>query len=392
MDRPQILAEADHCVKCGLCLPHCPTYLLTRNEGDSPRGRIALIQAMTMGQLDSDRAQFHLDRCLLCRACETACPSGVKYGALLDAARASQKKDRLSTKWIASLPYKAWTGPALRFYQNSGLKKLARAMGSREFKRSDNLLPRAPVATSIESHQPPASQKKGKIGLFTGCVGRIADHPALAATIRILTHLGIEVIVPEEQACCGAMFLHEGNPAQAAHLLKTNQTVFNELDLDAIVFVATGCGMQLIEQGSFSAPAVEIGRYLHEKGLLNNERFTPSTEHVALHLPCSQKHVLKDEDSTGKLLQLIPGIQVHTIQHRHCCGAAGRYMLEQPELSDQLRTPILEEIDQESTRLLATTNTGCAMHLRAGLEGNMSDTQVIHPIELLDRHLIRNSA
>jgi glycolate oxidase iron-sulfur subunit len=389
VDRPQILAEADHCVKCGLCLPHCPTYLLTRDEGDSPRGRIALIQAMAMGQLDSDRVRFHLDRCLLCRACEVACPSGVKYGELLDASRASQYRGRATTKWIASLPYKTWTAPLLRFYNTSGLRKLARAIGSTEFKRTDSLLPKLPADSPIEEHRPTKERTRGKVGLFTGCVGRIADQPALAATIRLLTDLGINVVVPREQVCCGAMFQHEGDPAQAADLLEANRNAFSDPDLDAIIFVATGCGMQLVEQGSFSLPVIEIGRYLYERGLLKEQRFLPCSDRVALHLPCSQKHVLNDEVSTGMLLQLIPGMQIETIRHKHCCGAAGRYMLEQPDLSDQLRTPILEEIGQRPVHFLATANTGCAMHLRTGLEADSSTTEVVHPIELLDRHLIR---
>jgi glycolate oxidase iron-sulfur subunit len=389
VDRPQILAEADHCVKCGLCLPHCPTYLLTRDEGDSPRGRIALIQAMAAGQLDSDRARFHLDRCLLCRACETACPSGVKYGKLLDANRASQKRGNSTTKWIASLPYKTWTAPLLRFYQTSGLRKLARTMGSSEFKRSDSLLPRLPEESPGETVQPKPEPTRGRVGLFTGCIGRITDQPALTATTRLLNHLGIEVVIPREQVCCGAMFQHEGDPALAADLLETNRNVFSDPDLDAIIFVATGCGMQLVELGSFSPPVIEIGRYLHERELLRGQRFSPSSDRIALHLPCSQKYVLKDEVSTNMLLQLIPGIQIETIRHKHCCGAAGRYMLEQPELSDRLRTPILEEIEQRPAHFLATTNTGCAMHLRAGLEGVSSATKVVHPVELLDKHLIR---
>ncbi|MES9875251.1 MAG: (Fe-S)-binding protein, partial [Candidatus Sedimenticola sp. 6PFRAG7] len=258
MNLQQILSEADHCVKCGLCLPHCPTYRITANEGDSPRGRIALIQAIAEGALTSPRADLHLDSCLGCRNCEPACPSGVKYGALIDSARQIQAansglKDP-GVLWLASHAHKSWGISALRIYQNSGIRHLARIAGGEKFRRLDRLLPSPGPHEPKREIFPAAGKTRRRVGMFTGCVGRLADKNALRSATAVLNHLGIEVVMPADQRCCGAMHQHGGAPEKGEKLAEETLQTFNHRELDAIVTLASGCGAQLFEQLAQGSP------------------------------------------------------------------------------------------------------------------------------------------
>lgn len=389
----QLLAEADRCVKCGLCLPHCPTYRLTRNEGDSPRGRIALIQALAGGLVSSPALQRHLDRCIGCRSCETACPSGVAYGQLIDAIRSRRKPslNQLQQRLISGLPYLSGSAGLLRLYQYSGLQQLARRVGGPRFRRLDDLMPRLTPAGAWRKLYPARGKRNGRVGLFTGCVGRIIDRRALTAAIELLNRCGIEVLVPPAQACCGALQQHNGNPRAARQLAARNRAAFEGQGLDAIIYLASGCGTQLRDYPQMGQPLqpprYDICRYLSELAWPDHLQPAALPRRVLLHTPCSQRHAIREPDAAVHLLQRIPGIALQTLDNPGCCGAGGGYLLSQPEMADTLRQETLAETTRIRPDFLATSNTGCAMHLAAGLRQAGSKVQVLHPVELLARQL-----
>lgn len=397
----QILTEADRCVKCGLCLPHCPTYRLTRDEGDSPRGRIALMQALASQVVESPNLHRHLDRCLGCLACQTACPSGVRYGMLIDAVRALAP-DRLSRlqryrlSLLSRLPYFRASPAMLRLYQQSGLKAILRKIGGARFRRLDNLLPVLSKHPRLQPFYPGDKPDNGRVALFTGCIGRITDQPALHASVRLLTRIGFEVVVPEKQSCCGALHQHNGQPGVAKQLAETNQRAFNRLELDAIVHVATGCGVQLLEYEAsgqkLNAPVNDICTFLSSTGLLEKLNFSPLQRKVLIHHPCSSRRLPGAAAGVTGLLRQIPGIDLRALPETGCCGAAGSYLLMQPAMADRLRQPILEQVRQHGCNILVTGNTGCALHLAAGLKHLYPGIEVMHPVQLLLQQLPQPTA
>jgi len=379
-----LIDEADRCVKCGLCLPHCPTYRATRDEGDSPRGRIALIQALASGELSGHRLQRHLDRCLDCRLCESACPSGVRYGDLIDGARREQPpggiRRRLLWWGISTLPYWPATAATLHLYQRSGLQRLVSRLGGARMRRLNQLLQPLPVPVRWQQIYPAVGKPRGRIGLFTGCVGRITEQQALQATIRLLNRLGIEVRIPPDQGCCGALHQHNGYPQQARRLGDNNRKAFSHRQLDAILYLASGCSDQLTATPGLDVPVMAVSDYLQR--LDWPFQLQPLTERVLLHIPCSMRTTDAIDNVTG-LLRRIPDIDLATLPADSCCGAAGSYLLTQPVMADRLRNQLLQPLQQiDGPAILVTSNTGCAMHLAAG-----SQLQLMHPVQLIERQL-----
>ncbi len=394
MTPEQLSREADRCVKCGLCLPHCPTYTLTRDEGDSPRGRIALIQGFLEQGLRTPRLIRHLDRCLGCRRCETRCPSGVRYGEIIDAARAlgatAGGRRRRPLLWLLThAPYWRPKRALVRHYRDSTLRRLLRRLGGAAFRRLDDMLPTSPASGATGSCSPPSGDRR--VALFTGCVGRIADDDAIAAAIRVLNVLSITALSPADQGCCGAMHLHNGFPARARSLAEANGRAFAATDVETVLYLASGCGAQLAAYPSLGidlgAPAVEIARYLEESELARQLPLASCNQPVALHIPCTQRYPLEGGGWTERLLRRIPGIDLHLLPDTGCCGAAGTQVLTQPDLADRLREPLLDAVLDTGARLLLTSNSGCAMHLRAGLRQRDAAVEVLHPIELIARQL-----
>ncbi|MGM0595382.1 MAG: (Fe-S)-binding protein, partial [Pseudomonadota bacterium] len=261
---PDILQLADRCVMCGLCLPHCPTYRLLRNEADSPRGRIALMQAAAHGELGEETSLgLHLDRCLACRACERMCPSKVEYGRLIDASREQRPPTRPQSlvrllEGVRDREKLRTTASALRSYQRSGLQWLARKSGLLKGLNLDALeqrLPPIPEQKPLQRHYPARGVERGRVGLFVGCIGTVMEGELHRATITLLTTLGYAVHLPPAQGCCGSLHQHNGESATAATLAEANIEAFADLGLEAIVSTASGCAAQLFEYaGLYGAP------------------------------------------------------------------------------------------------------------------------------------------
>lgn len=399
MDSEQILTEVDLCVKCGYCLPHCPTYALKADEGESPRGRIALIQGLLSGLVDSERLHDHLDSCLACRACEAACPSDVRYGLLITSVRDIQRSDdnapgavkKALLHTLSHAPYSRTISSLAGFYQKFGMASIANKLGGESIKRLNKLLPANIDTTPWKELYPATGTPMGRVGLFTGCISRITDRAALDAGIAIMNRLGYDVVVPTNQGCCGAMHHNCGDSSEAKNMAQNNQDAFSNLELDTIVGVASGCISHLKEQCESSAPStqiMDISHFLCNTHNIKDLELNPLDKRVVIHTPCSMKNVLKQAYAPFHLLGLIPGIDLLELpENGLCCGAAGTYVIESPGEADILREDKISGLKKSRAEILVTSNTGCSLHLAAGIRNEDIDIEVLHPVELLARQL-----
>ncbi|HFD80794.1 MAG TPA: (Fe-S)-binding protein [Gammaproteobacteria bacterium] len=401
-DLPQTdLADADRCVKCGLCLPHCPTFALSGNEADSPRGRISLMQGIARSEAITPGLFVHIDRCLQCGACEAMCPSRVPFTRLMDATRTrlepARKRSvlgrlgrRLGLGLVASPRRTALLGRSLRLYQRLGLQRLAGALPlPATLRRLNRLLPE-PTGNS-PSPAVATGEEGEEVTLFRGCAGSLFDHQTLEAAQQLLQRLGYRVRIPEGQGCCGALHQHNGDPAGAERLATANRRAFGNDDAPVLV-TSSACAAQLhdygelCEQPDATAFANRVNEILHF--LANRELpLAPLPEtRVALLVPCSHRNQLKQAQDIPALLGRIPGLEVLTVNpDGGCCGAAGSYMLTEPEFSGRLRDGMVERVAASSARILVTTNIGCSLQLRSGLKERGLDIEVLHPVVLLLR-------
>lgn len=398
--------EADRCVLCGLCLPHCPTYRLTQDENESPRGRIGLMRAAAGGALPaSTRLAEHLALCLGCRACERVCPSGVHYARILDAGRTLLRRAR-PPGLVARLGLGVMIRPRLlgrigrllRLYQASGLQRLVRASAVPRLlglERLESSLPPLPVPVRWQTRYPAREHERGSVALFLGCVARIADADTIATAIRLLTRLGYTVLVPGNQACCGALHREAGDAAVAARLRTQNLAAFGSLQVDAVLSLVSGCGATLADYGHedpaaahFSVRLRDINTFLAETALPETLELAPLARTVGVQDPCSLRNALRAERPVYRLLERIPELRVLPLPDNHlCCGGAGAYPLREPAMAVQLRAAKLEHIKSLRPDTLVSANLGCALHLAAGLRAQGPDIPVRHPLVLFEQQL-----
>ncbi|WFS04402.1 glycolate oxidase subunit GlcF [Rhizobium tumorigenes] len=396
------------CVHCGFCTATCPTYVTLGNELDSPRGRIYLIKDMLEnGRAADAEVVTHIDRCLSCLACVTTCPSGVDYTHLIDHARARIEEtykrplmDRMIRNLLASvLPYPR------RFRLALGLARLGRPLASLlrsvpallPFAAMLDLAPRAiPPSSPFAkpgTHAPKAG-KRGRVAILTGCAQPVLDPAINAATIRLLTRLGVEVVVPAGEVCCGSLVHHMGREHQALVQARANVDVWiGEIDrggLDAIIITASGCGTTIKDYGHMlrldpayaekaarvSALAKDITEYLSG---LDLPRQQPKGIAVAYHSACSMQHGQKIT-TAPKLLLKAAGFTVKDPAEGHlCCGSAGTYNIMQPVISGQLKARKVRNLEATRADIIATGNIGCITQIATG-----TATPILHTIELLD--------
>jgi glycolate oxidase iron-sulfur subunit len=394
----EILEHADRCVKCGLCLPHCPTYSNTRDESESPRGRIALVQGWLSGALEpTPRLLGHLDRCLECRACETACPSGVAYGAILDAARQAQQASqpvwrRAANRWyldtlsrpggvrLLSAVARGYRGSGLRWAaQRSGLIRL---LGMQPYDRLVERIGRSIARTELRR---PTPEPAPSVALFTGCLSQITEPRVLQAAARLLGEIGFRVDLPAAQACCGALHRHAGFAREADRLLERNAATFGP---QPIVSIATACAAELQEHAALGPRTHEICEFLGRVDWPAKLRLAALPKRVAVHEPCSQRNRLGSIQATYDLLGRIPRLQLIPLpDNQRCCGGAGTYMLRQPASAQHLLGDKLRQLRAVAPDILVTANTGCALQLAAGVREAGLSIEVCHPVELLVRQL-----
>lgn len=399
-----ILDLADQCVKCGLCLPHCPTYRLSGDEGESPRGRISLLQGLALEALEpTETFRGHIDRCLGCRACEAACPAGVEYGALLEAGRAElaqahppTRRKRVGLALMTrprALRVAHWLGYT---YQRSGLRWLTRRLGLARLLGAERLERRLPLLArprTLEGVHAARGTRRGRVGLFTGCVGRALEQSALHDAIRVLTALGYDVVVPHAQRCCGSLHHHAGLPAQAQRFATINRGAFADEDLEAVLFVSSGCGAQLTEYdrlgSTLPAPARELSAFLTATDAVAELPLAPLSGTALVHEPCTLRNVVGDAQATYRLLAAIPGLNVAALpDNQTCCGAAGSYMIEQPTFSEALLDRKVRALGDCEVQWLTSSNVGCAVQLAAGFQIHRPQLEVVHPVQLLARQLV----
>lgn len=397
-----LLADADICVKCGLCLPHCPTYNKTQNENESPRGRIALIQAWAGRHLETSKKLIeHIDNCLLCRTCERVCPAVVPYGRLLNNFREQIRRDRDSTLAVSLLKRVSHTKSirnlaqsGLKFYQTTSLQKAARLLklpGLLRLDKIDRLLPDYHKPTLLAPYYPATTPiAKGNVGLFIGCMGALLDHQTVDAAVKVLTAAGFNVSIPEQQSCCGALALHEGDTETSQQLASTNCNAFANKNLDAIVTIASGCGshMQDYEQAELAGKVIDISQFLIKSACDFSDRLLPLAASVCLHTPCSLKNLMREEQGAVKLLQQIPDSKMTQLPAAiQCCGSAGSYMLDHPRMAQALLSDLLAAALARQPGYLVSSNIGCALHIAAGLRERGIELEVLHPIALIARQL-----
>ena len=368
-----LVALADRCVQCGLCLPHCPTYQLDRHESESPRGRIAYARAVATGALaPTPVGDLHLDHCLGCRRCEPVCPAGVRYGELLVAARAAQApRRRRPWRERAALALLARPRALDRLL---GLYRLLAGT----LPGSWRPFPVPPATVNAPPVSPAAAATTGDVAIFVGCIARRYEAPTRAALVRLLAAAGIGAHHPDGQGCCGAAARHAGAAAQGDALDQANREAF--AGAGPVLCLASGCH-DTLARGLDDIAAVDDPLALLDR-VGARLRWRPSTARIALHLPCTQRSVVGTGPATRRLLARIPGLQVVELPDTGCCGAAGLHQLTVPDRAAAFRQPLLEAFAASGATRLLSANIGCRLHLAGG-----TTLPVVHPIDFLAEHL-----
>lgn len=396
-DPMRIAALADQCVKCGLCLPHCPTYRVGRSEAESPRGRIAFAQALALEQLAPTPALTqHLDQCLACLHCERVCPSHVRYGELIVATRTllrehaptRARRERLLAFLLAR---PRWLRAALRAANLPVVSHVLRSRAMQQLlpdgpRRFAQELPRLPRACAPAAPRRP-TPSRGRVGLFLGCVASVVDRDVHAGAIRLLAALGHEVVVPGDQGCCGALAVHSGDGAVAGALGAKLRGAFE--GVDTVLVTSSGCFGTLHDHVFSGAANVrEIHEFLDSHAQLEALRFRPLPARIAVHTPCTQTNAARATGAIDRLLRKIPQLEIAALPEQPgCCGAAGDYLLEHAAIADALRAEKLEQVQALRPDLLVTSNVGCRIFLDNGLRGRHAAIPVAHPIVLLAQQL-----
>lgn len=407
------------CVHCGLCTSACPTYVELGTEMDSPRGRIYLMRAVTDGrqELNAD-VRRHLDLCLDCRACESACPSGVQYGKLIEPFRIEMAKTETQTKDLNLLqrlllfyvtPFAGRTRLALapaRFLQMTGLDRLMDRAGltkwlPKSVRQLNDMLPRLkPHYGKLPTLLPAEGKRRARVALFMGCAGDAFFPQTNLNTAKVLQRNGCDVIIPPQQVCCGALHYHAAQEAPAQQFAQANCSAFGIADVnaeavDAIIVNAAGCGAMLKDYGhllhntpaaktgeAFALKVRDISEFLMALGPVEPKH--PLNMTAAYHDACHLCHAQQIRKQPRQLLEMIPGLKLVPLNESEiCCGAAGSYNLTQPEMAERLGERKAKNILDTGAQAVFTGNVGCLLQVGRYLREKRPDIWVAHPIDAL---------
>jgi glycolate oxidase iron-sulfur subunit len=391
------------CVHCGFCLPACPTYRELGEEMDSPRGRIFLMKSALEGELTEAQTLRYIDRCLGCLGCVTACPSGVQYGELVSSYRALTERRRkrpLMQHVRRALIREALPHPG-RFRAAARLGKAtkpARGLVPIELRAMLNLVPDSlPAARPLPAIHPAEGVWRARVALLAGCVQQVLDPEINWATLRVLAKNGVEVVIPQGQGCCGALLMHQGEQDRARRQARNNLGVFPQ-DVDAVLTNAAGCGSGMREYGLLFAgmPEEEAGRRLAERTVdvsvflarlgLRQPSPLPQPLKVAYHDACHLAHAQGVTAQPRQLLAAIPNLTLVEIPEGDiCCGSAGTYNIEQPEIAARLGQRKAANILKTGAEAVAAGNIGCLIQIRTHLHQNGKPLPIYHTMQLLDR-------
>lgn len=427
------------CVHCGLCTSACPTYVETGDENDSPRGRIYLMRSVVDGRLPlTDNVRRHLDLCLDCRSCETACPSGVQYGRLIEPFRVemhemtranvagdSQPETPIQAgehspdwfhRWImyGLFPYRSrmrWALKPARLMQRLGFDRLAEKIGMTrllpaKLQRMQAQLPMLrPSLPELPVFLPAKGIRRARVGLFLGCVADAMFRHVHWATARVLQENGCDVVIPQSQHCCGAIHYHSGASQPALNLMRQNIIAFQREELDAVIVNVAGCGAMMkdyshihneltvgnsgqphaseADVAEFSGLVKDVSEFLMELGPVKPLGRIEAA--VAYQDACHLQHAQKIRQQPRDLLELIPGVTLRPIAEAElCCGAAGSYNLTQPEMANRLGQRKVGCLMEVMPDVVVSGNAGCSLQLQAKLKAAGYEVAVLHPMELLD--------
>jgi len=402
------------CVHCGLCTSACPTYVETGNENDSPRGRIYLMRSVTDGRLGlTNEVRRHLELCLDCRACETACPSGVQYGKLIEPFRVAMESSGGPAKsadwfhrWILFrlFPYSAGIRAAVapaRWAQWLGLDRVAKALGlfqllpPRLRQLADMLPPLGKPLPPLPDFLPAIGTKRARVALFTGCVGDAIFRSTHWATARVLQQNGCDVVVPRAQGCCGAIHFHAGSSEPARQFADANVGAFDPDAFDAVIVNVAGCGAMLKDYGHhwhdanqgarqrFASKVRDVHEFLDQLGFIPPKGAIAVT--ATYHDACHLGHAQKIREAPRRLLAKVPGLKMVDLPETElCCGAAGTYNLTEPEMAGKLSQRKMRNILSTGARVVVTGNAGCLLQIAREARSEGEKLWITHPMELLD--------
>lgn len=415
MDYDELL----NCMRCGFCLPSCPTYVETNgNEAASPRGRIALMKAVVDGKMEPDEDfENQLSLCLGCRACEPMCPSGVKYGHLLEEARdilQAQKKHSLPVKMLRRIVFDRifpnqnrmrTVSSFMWFYQQSGLQTFARAAkltkaAGKNMSTLERVLPQVPSPAKMKArprHVEAEGKAKKKVAFFSGCLMDTMFMDTNDATLYLLKKAGCDVVIPENQNCCGALHAHSGEKDGAKKLAKSNIESFEEGEFDYIISNAGGCGALLVEYDyllkdepewkerarAFSAKVMDVTEILYDAGLPG---MSLDPQVITYQDSCHLRNVMQTASAPRKLLQSIEGVSfVEMKEGDRCCGSAGVYNLIEQDMSMQILDHKMKHAQTTKATTIVTANPGCLLQMKMGIEREekSESMKAVHIVDLL---------
>jgi glycolate oxidase iron-sulfur subunit len=404
-------ADLDKCVHCGLCLNACPTYRELGVEMDSPRGRVYQMNAVANGAPMTPEYIQHMDLCLACRGCETACPSGVPYGRMIEAARAGIEQNRRRSLWNRAirnlifnhlLPSRSAlqvAGAGLYLYQASGMQRLVRASGIlkiwRKLSNIEALSPNAEAPffySKIGKTFPAIGERRYRVAFLAGCIANVAFARLNEATVRVLQQNGCEVVIPGSQNCCGALHLHSGLVAEARRLAQNNIDAVIDGGFDAVLTNAAGCGSTLKEYDEllhteksvqFKALMKDVTEFLASIEL--NRQMGAVDAVVTYQDSCHLAHGQKIKEAPRKLLKSVPGLTFREMPMADvCCGSAGIYNVVENEMAMQILEHKMEHVAFTKASVIATANPGCMLQLQAGARLFGANQRVLHVVQVLD--------